>query len=389
MTAYSDDQEKAIRVGRLVHDWTNSGLLTAAQRAQIAPELEVDLRRTNRFLRITLFIFGLLILQSMVGLLIIGMGGEEAAGFVLCASAAAASFFAANMLATRFKLYRFGIEEAAAVASIILAGAAGALLVTIFTDRISDSDAVVLVALIAGAAASVAVFLRFGLVYAAIIAMVLAACIPFVPGDSDMWHRVVSAAALVAIFVLARSWRERYGVEYPGDSYAIIEAAAWLGIYLLTNLQLSSWLSRPDGRTSFYWATYIATWIVPAIGLWMAIRDRHRLLLDASIVMAIATLMTNKAYLGAQRQPYDPIAFGVLLIAVALGVRRWLASGADGSRRGYIAERLLDSEKERLGVVGTLSVVHQGSVASSAQPPEPPAPGGGGRSGGAGASGNF
>ena len=71
MSAYSDDQERAIRVMRLVQDWTKSGLLTAEQREQIAPELQVDLRRTNKFLRVTMFVFGLMILQAFTGLLAI------------------------------------------------------------------------------------------------------------------------------------------------------------------------------------------------------------------------------------------------------------------------------------------------------------------------------
>jgi hypothetical protein len=40
------------------------------------------------------------------------------------------------------------------------------------------------------------------------------------------------------------------------------------------------------------------------------------------------------------------------MIAIALGLKRWLASGADGSRRGFIAERLLASERERLALAG-------------------------------------
>ena len=67
MSAYTDDQERAIRVMRLVQDWTKSGLLTQEQRDRIAPELKVDLRRTNKFLRVTIFVFGLLILQSFTG----------------------------------------------------------------------------------------------------------------------------------------------------------------------------------------------------------------------------------------------------------------------------------------------------------------------------------
>ena len=387
MSAYSDDQERAIRVMRLVQDWTKSGLLTADQREQIAPELQVGLRRTNKFLRATMFVFGLMILQAFTGLLAIAFAVGETAAAVLCAMTAGLSYFVANWLATRSNLYRFGIEEAAAIASVGFAMASAALLAGVGSS--GSGDAPVLAVLVAGCLASFAVFLRFGYVYAAIGAIAFAAAVPFVPGDSDLVHRLASITILVIIFAVVRSFRNQHRREFPGDSYAIIEAAAWAGIYLITNLQLSSWISHPEERTTFYWATYVATWVLPVIGLWIAVHDRHRVLLDVNAVLAITTLMTNKMYLGAERQPYDPIAFGVLLIAVAVGLRRWLASGEDGSRQGFIAERILESEKERLGVLGTLSVVHQGSVASHPQPEPPPAVGGGGSSGGAGATGSF
>ncbi len=388
MSAYADDQERAIRVMRLVQDWMKSGLLTQEQRDRIAPELTVELRRTNKFLRVTMFVFGFLILQAFTGLLALGLaaGEGEEAGAVLCAITAGLSYFAANLLVTRYNLYRFGIEEAAAVAAVGFAMASAALAALSVTNF--SSDAPVIAALIVGCLASFAIFLRFGYVYAAIISMMFAAALPFVPGDSDMIHRLVSVFLLVLVFAVVRSLRNEHGREYPGDSYAMIEAAAWAGIYLITNVQLSFWLSHPEERTTFYWATYVATWVLPAIGLWIAVHDRHRVLLDVNVVMAIATLMTNKLYLGSERHTYDPIAFGVLLIVVAVGLRRWLASGEDGSRAGFVAERILESEKARLGVVGTLSVLHQGPVASRPQP-EAPAIGGGGASGGAGASGSF
>jgi hypothetical protein len=388
MSAYDDQQERDIRTGRLVRDWAASKLISDAQREQMLPELEVDLRRTNKFLRVTLFIFGLLILQSVTGVLVmtLSIGSELAAG-ILCAGVAAGALWAANYLIRELRFYRFGIEEAAAIAGVILAGVAAGLIVGGGSNFIRDLP--FMAGLFAAAAVALMLFLRFGFVYGAVIAMVLSVAAVFLPGDSDMAHRLVAAAMLVVYFALARSQRERHGIDFPGDNYAIIEAAAWIGLYLVINLQVSDWLSSADERTRFYWITYVLTWLMPAAGLWIAVHDRHRMLLDVNIVMAIVTLMTNKAYLGAPRHPYDPIAFGVLLIGVAVGVRRWLASGADGSRRGYVSERLVESEKERLGVVGTISVVHQGPVAEPATAPPPPALGGGGRSGGAGASGSF
>jgi hypothetical protein len=388
MNAYRDDQERDIRTARLVHDWTRSRLLAEPQRDQILPELQVDLRRTNKFLRATLFVFGLLILQSVAGVLAVSVGvSNEMVAGVLCAIVAAGSFWIANLLVSNYKLYRFGIEEAAAIASVILSGAAAMLMLAEITDW--NNDIPILAGLIVAALVSSTLFVRFGFVYGAIIAMVLLVSAAFIPGESDLAHRVAGASMLTVFFALARSARQRHGHDFPGDNYAIIEAAAWIGLYLVINLKISSWLSSAEDRTAFYWVTYAITWLMPAAGLWIAIHDRHRMLLDVNIVMAVVTLMTNKAYLGTPRQPYDPVAFGLLLIAVVVGVRRWLASGVDGARGGYIAERLLESEKERLGVVGTFSVVHQGSVAEPARAPEPPALGGGGRSGGAGATGSF
>ncbi|MDP2055297.1 MAG: hypothetical protein Q8L75_16790, partial [Acidobacteriota bacterium] len=73
MSAYHLDDERAIRTGRSVEDWTASGLLTSEQRDILMPQLAVDLRRTNKFLRITLFVFGGIILQSALGLFAVAL----------------------------------------------------------------------------------------------------------------------------------------------------------------------------------------------------------------------------------------------------------------------------------------------------------------------------
>jgi hypothetical protein len=143
----------------------------------------------------------------------------------------------------------------------------------------------------------------------------------------------------------------------------------------------------PDEVPLFYWSTYAFIWILPAVGLLLAVSDRHRWMLDANIVMAIVTMMTNKPYLNGVQQPWDPIVFGVLMIAIALGFKRWLASGVNGSRSGFIAERLLASERERLALAGGAAALAPGAPQPHTH--EPPPSCGGGRSGGAGASGTF
>src|SRR5688572_3236220 len=109
MSVYTDDQERDIRVARLVKDWASSGLLSGEQRDRILPELKVDLRRTNLFLRGTLFLFTLLIVQSTIGLVMIAVGttGDEVIAAVLLVIGSAANFWVANILVRRFHLYRF------------------------------------------------------------------------------------------------------------------------------------------------------------------------------------------------------------------------------------------------------------------------------------------
>lgn len=132
-------------------------------------------------------------------------------------------------------------------------------------------------------------------------------------------------------------------------------------------------------------------WLLPAAGLWLSIRDRDRPLLDASLAMGLATLLTNKPYLGAARKPWDPILLGLLLIGAAIVVRRWLANGDTGSRHGFTARRLLRSDTETRAAVAIASAALHGTPAHPHSDPSSPDPfkGGGGRSGGAGAGGSF
>jgi hypothetical protein len=378
---YPRDDERAIRQQRMVEDWTKSGLLQPEQREQMIPELQVDLRRTNRFLRVTLFIFGYMIVSSVVGLFAVFLDLGDTAGAVLALVAAGAFFALANWMITNYRLYRFGVEEAAAIASVTF--------LTVGSGLFMQSNLSSLQAFVAAAGGAFILFSRFGYLYAGVAAVVFAAVIPFNFEFvvSDTARRLMAGVILLVIFGVARERRGDHGWEFPGDSYGVLETTAWVGLYVMTNLKLSPWLSFPDGVPLFYWATYVAIWLLPAVGLFLALRDRHRWMLDANIALAIATMMSNKPYLGAEQKPWDPIVFGVLMIAIAIGVKRWLARGADGSRRGFIAERLLASERERLGVAGSAAALAPGAPAPHAHPT--PELGGGGRSGGAGATGKF
>jgi hypothetical protein len=114
--------------------------------------------------------------------------------------------------------------------------------------------------------------------------------------------------------------------------------------------------------------------------------------MDVSLVLALVTLVTSKPYLGWARHTWDPIVFGIVLIGVAVAIRRWLDSGPRGERDGWTAARILEKDRAALSVLGVASALVPPGVVSGSPSPgaEPPAPQfGGGRSGGGGGGDGF
>ena len=105
---------------------------------------------------------------------------------------------------------------------------------------------------------------------------------------------------------------------------------------------------------------------------------------------AILTFISNKPYLGWQRRTWDPMLLGILLTGVALLIRRWLARGPNGIRRGFTAARLSEKDKQWMNA-GTIAfgVLSPQPITPNPQPSSPEAHFGGGDSGGAGASSDF
>ena len=388
MSKYADDLERNVRVRRLVDEWTRSGLLTPAQQTAVIADVPVDVRRTNRFLRVTMGAFGLLIIAATVALVVVTLKpNEEQAAGVICLIAAAGCIALAEFLISRFRLYRFGVEEACAIGAVVLAGVGSGLL---FSDwYVPVGDRRILIALLAGSAAAWAVYRRYGLVYGAFAAMLGLGLAPSELGLRDIVQRSIAFGAIGACLIVAREKHRQHGDEYPGDDYGLIEAAAWAGAYAVVNLHLGGGWFANRYPAWFVWLTYGAIWLLPAVALWLSVREKNRPLLDVGLVMAIGTLVTNKPYLGLERKPWDPILLGALLIGAAIAVRRWLTSGPDGLRGGFTSAQTLRSDEEVLARVAAASTAFQPGIAPRATEPPPADPFGGGRSGGGGAGASY
>jgi hypothetical protein len=395
MSLYARDDESRIRAAARVRAWTQSGLLTAAQGIAIESGLRVDVRRTNRYLRFALFVFGTIVVWAAVGLSFLLFDVKQELGFAWMAILAGAMVCAlAAFLVVRFRLYRFGIEEALAVWSIVLVaiGAGFLTLAALDGDRWPA-----LVACGAAAIASAAVYWLFGYLYVASAAVAALAATAFWLGLPRFAAHLLAASMMIAVFLAARRLRRPHGEDYPGDDYGVIEAVAWAGCYVMLNLRLTLsvmpsfvGIRAADIPPVFYWATYAATWLLPAAGLTLGLREKHRPMIWSGLAIAIATLLTNKAYLGRTPNTWDPILLGVLLAGTAILARRWLTSGPDGQRHGFTVQSLVASEdKDAIGVLSTVAAVQQ-PMAVRTRPEAPSFDAGqGGRSGGAGGGSDF
>jgi hypothetical protein len=397
MRRYSADEEQRIRTQDLVREWTQSGLLDAAQGETLGASLRVELRRTNPFLRAGLALFTALIIAAFVALVVTSLDLHDRVPFAIVTSLSAiACIGVAEFLVGSLRCYRFGVEEVFAMAAVVL--------LAISADELASAPGMTLrwlprvVGLLVASTGAFALYRRFGFVYAALGSLVCAAAIPFQLDLAASVQRALAAAVIGAAFGVARSKRLTSGREYPGDEYSILQAAALAGVYVALNVQITGlpgWgIGWPSASVTpwFYWCTYALTWILPAVGFRLGIRDRDGALVDVSLLLAIVTLVTSKPYLGWARNTWDPIVFGIVLIGAAVAIRRWLENGPGGARDGWTAARILEKDRAALSLLGVASaLVPPGLVAGRPAPhPETPAPQfGGGRSGGAGGGDTF
>jgi hypothetical protein len=328
-----------------------------------------------------LFLFTTIIVVASVYLVFITFHVEEKPGMAAVSIAAAAVCLGlAEVLVGRFRLYRFGTEEALSSSAAILLAIGVAMIPPDQSDNVR-----IFIALAVGAIAALYLYARFGYVYAAVAAIVFVSSMPFTFDWSGEKAHLLAASIYILCLLIVRPKRLAYGEDHPGGDYGTMQASAWLGAYFVLNIHLPLFYGYSE--SAFYWFSYATTWILPVVGLWLALSAKDRLFMQVNVGLLLVSLLTNKPYLNLMRKPWDPILFGALLIGTAIVIKRWLAAGANGQRYGYTSERIMAGDRRLLNVVATLSSAVHPDVPRPATEAKPDF--GGGRSGGAGASGTF
>jgi hypothetical protein len=407
MRAYGTSSEEAVRARDLLKDWAGEGFVTEAQHKRMEQDTACDLRRTNIFLRLVLFLFTLIIVGSAVAMVLVGLRllPEARPIGIFLLIFAAVSYAAAEFAVSQARLYRYGIEEALLACSVgfLCVGMQAAL----FGNRAfsSSSDGIGSLVPAAGVIFSLWIWHRFGLPYAPLAAIIFVVWVPGYWTSSHAAQHLIVAGFYIAGLISVAAMRSRHrftdlGITYLNDQYSIAEALLWLGIYVAINLQLSSldlaghWWggarNTAEFSRSFYWTTWVLIWCLPPVVLARGLRLKDRWVIAVGAIVAILTLVTNKPYLGWQRHTWDPMLLGALLIGVAVFIRRWLAAGPGGIRHGFTALCLSGKDKTWMNAGATaLGLVSPNIVTPSPQAGSSNVQFGGGDSGGGGASSDF
>jgi hypothetical protein len=399
---YGASNEESLRARKFLRDWAGEGFLTEAQYRRMERETVCDLRTTNIFLRLVLFLFTLIIVGATAGLFFVAVLSRPSAQTtgVFLLIFAAGCYAAAEFAVSRARLFRYGIEEALAVCSVgfLCAGMQEAL--SSSSPYLQPPNGTGFLVPAAGAIFSLWIWRRFGFPYAFLAAMIFVLFLPGYWTSSHSAQHLIVAVIYATGLISVAAVRSRHRLDYLNDGYSLVEAFVWLGIYLAINLQLSS-LNLPaqwwgsvraasEFSRPFYWATWVLIWCLPPAVLVRGVRQKDRWVIAVGAIATILTLATNKPYLGWTRQTWDPMLLGILLTGVALFIRRWLAHGQGGIRHGFTAERLSGKDTKWMNAGSTVfGLLSPHSVTPAPQTTSPDVRFGGGDSGGGGASGEF
>jgi hypothetical protein len=402
MSLYDASSEETVRARRLLADWAGEGLITKAQYQRLEQETVSELRTTNIFLRLILFLFTVIGVGAATALFFVSFLSRTSAqtSSIFLLIFAAVCYAGAEVAASQARLYRYGIEEALAVCSV--AFLCVGMQLALFSGRpySPKPDVVRFLAPAVSAVLSLWIWRRFGLWYAFPAAMMFAAGVPGYWTSSNSAQHVIIALLYAIGLGAVIAVRSRHRSDCVEDDYSLAEAFLWLGIYMAVNLQLSPLMLRaqlwtgaraaPEFARLFYWATWVLIWVLPAVVLARGVRQKDRFVMAVGAIVAVLTLVTNKPYLGWPRHTWDPMLLGILLTGAALFIRRWLAGGPDGIRGGYTAARLSGKDRQWLDASSAaLGLVTPQSITPSPQTTSADVHFGGGASGGGGAGGDF
>lgn len=387
------DRRSAVRAA--ARRWRAAGQITEAQHAAIEAAYPDDRRRLGPVFRALVLGFTVLGLVVEAGLLWTLLGHELGLGWI------AVGLGLQCLALTEWQVgplrrAQAGAEEATGfLAPVFLALGVPWLLHRAGAAGASWDATVTLGWLLAGALFAAAT-VRWGMPLMA----TAAAASSFLFLARLAWGRLAWVGLAVAAGpLLLRASRD--GRLAPGHRRAASEAAVVSGAALLVAVNLWSldlglvetgrrWVAgeRHSPSALARLLSAVATAGLPVLLLALGVRRRDRPLLVLGALGALAAAATARAYWSIAPAWIVMIGGGVSLIAIGLGLRRWLDGCPGQEAGGFTAQPLFDDSRRQRLIEAASAVAVLGP---GARPEPPPAerPGGGGQFGGGGATERF
>jgi len=400
---YTPEQEESIFIRKRAQTWQRSEFLTEDQLRIIWERTDPHLAETALFFRLLYFVFTWICLSAVVGLVawISDADDERPIGLIFLIFSLP-MYALAEYTVQRYRLYRHGIEEALALFSLVLF-CGGIILIILSLPRHPRDLEMLSIGTSIVCAFAYWLYMRFGFIYAALIAMFLAPGFLVSLNLSPTSLLICSFSLYGLLFLISLQTESDTLEDFRKKRKGILQACLFAGIYLSINLRIfeaaEAWIRQhPPHLTTCagfppaaYWLSYALTFLVPVVvGLYLGIKTRKRALMNVGLIALVLTLVTNKDYLGLKHDAWDPIILGAMLILAAILIIRWLATGQDKERCGFTADSILKPERYGLNLAEITAAAVPGMTVppADAQPVEP-SPFENGQSGGGGASRDF
>lgn len=375
---YTSLEEENIHIRGQARLWQRSGLISEDQLQAIQDVTDPHLHQTNLFFRLLFFVFTLLCAGAVIGLLVWMMegAGDEILAIVLLFLSVACFILAEHLVKTR-RFYRYGIEEALLINGMVCFVASFVL----FIDGYRlDHHTVSIVVCLLLAVISGLIYSRAGYLYAAFISVIPLGVIPFQMSIPPVVERSLLLLILCGLFAFSLAADKPDIEDFRKDRSAMIQAGLLIAIYLTVNLEITGLAGVLSGAAHsahlnpklfppyLYWLSYVLTFLIPVASIILGIRIRRRLLLNTGLLMACATLATNKSYLGMTRYAWDPIILGTVMVALSLFITRWLNAGPDQRKYGFTATDILKPETSGINLADVAAALTPGAI--DAQQPQ-------------------
>jgi len=371
-------------------EWFRSGWIDEAARRRIEETYPDDRVRAGITFRILFFVLTLCALQGAMGILYMLTRTALGFGALALVGGAACAFLTEHMTGT-LKRRQGGIE--AAVSVFAVAQLIAAVVVVNHDARLWSSETRVTLDLLWAALLCLAAAWRWGYwPYSALGALLFFASVSRLPFGRMLW---------MLIAIILWPWLSA-GCDTPHLppslrkcaaaflTVCILALYAAVNVYSLDNhfVEFDLMFAKPAPGLIARRLSIALTTAVPVIVLLLGIRGRRRLFLNLGFLLGIASLLTLRQYFHLAPMWLVLVAGGLVLIAIAVLLKRLLDSAKGGERGGFTAALLLENPKKQraLEVLASVAILTPESKPASTKSEFQ---GGGGKFGGGGASGDF